>query len=112
MTYAFIEFRTGLSDYSDIPHMIYDWEYSVYSSFREELPRDTPEVLGKPVILTHCAYTNLYHDILIGRAVTGILHFLTQTPISWWSKKQATAKNLHAHQNSWLHGYVWNKLLI
>ena len=29
---------------------------------------------------------------LTGSSVTGILHFMSQTPIAWWSKKQATAE--------------------
>ena len=35
---------------------------------------------------------NLYHDMLSGRLVTGILHFLNQTPVEWFSKKQATVE--------------------
>ena len=31
---------------------------------------------------------NLCHNLATGRAVTGILHFLNQTPIDWFSKKQ------------------------
>ena len=30
MKHAVIIFRTGLPDYSDIPHMKYDWGHSVY----------------------------------------------------------------------------------
>ena len=32
------------------------------------------------------------HNILTGRSVTGILHLLNQTPIDWYSKKQATVE--------------------
>ena len=32
------------------------------------------------------------HDMISGRSVTGILHFLNQTPIDWYSKKQATVE--------------------
>jgi hypothetical protein len=35
---------------------------------------------------------NLYHDLLTGRSVTGILHFFNQTPVDWYSKKQATVE--------------------
>jgi hypothetical protein len=35
---------------------------------------------------------NLYHDMLTGKAVTGILHFLNQTPFDWFTKKQATVE--------------------
>jgi hypothetical protein len=45
------------------------------------------------VILTHSVDANLYHNVLTGRSVTGVLHFLNGTPIDWYSKKQATVKS-------------------
>jgi hypothetical protein len=35
---------------------------------------------------------NLFYDMMTGRSVTGILHFLNKTPIDWYSKKQATVE--------------------
>jgi len=35
---------------------------------------------------------NLYHDIISGKAVTGILHLFNQTPIDWFSKLQSTGE--------------------
>ena len=35
---------------------------------------------------------NLYHDWTTGRAVTGVLHFVNQTPVEWFCKKQATVE--------------------
>jgi hypothetical protein len=35
---------------------------------------------------------NLYHDLISGRSVTGILHLLNKTPIDWFSKLQSTVK--------------------
>jgi len=32
------------------------------------------------------------HDMATGKSVTGILHWLNQTPIDWYSKKQATVE--------------------
>ena len=32
------------------------------------------------------------HDILSGKAVTGVLHFYNKTPIDWYCKKQATSE--------------------
>jgi len=40
--------------------------------------------------LTHYVDANLYHDMITGRSVTGILHLVNKTPIDWYSKKQAT----------------------
>ena len=31
---------------------------------------------------------NLLHDMIIGRSVTRVMHFLNQTPIASYSKKQ------------------------
>ena len=42
--------------------------------------------------LTHYVDANLMHDALSGKSVTGILHFLNQTPIDWYSKKQNTVE--------------------
>ena len=35
---------------------------------------------------------NLYHDLLSGKAITGVLHFVNQTPIDWFTKKQETVE--------------------
>jgi hypothetical protein len=56
------------------------------------VPKDAPEPLGKPVTTTHYQDANLYHDIITGRSITAILHFLNKFPINWYSKKQATVK--------------------
>jgi hypothetical protein len=32
------------------------------------------------------------HDLLTGRSMSGIIHFLNQTPIQWFAKKQATVE--------------------
>jgi len=47
---------------------------------------------GKPVRTTTYADANLMHDFLTGRSMSGILHFLNQTPIQWFAKKQATVE--------------------
>jgi hypothetical protein len=59
----------------------------------EELPYKAPPPLGKQVILTRYGDANLYHNVLTGRSVTGVLHFLNGTPIDWYSKKQATVES-------------------
>ena len=62
--YAFIRFRIGLPDYSDILRMKYEWAHSVYGNVKEEPPRDAPEALGKHISITHYIDENLYHDVL------------------------------------------------
>ena len=89
---AMIRFRTNEPDYSDLPDPVCDWNTSVHGEISELLPTDAPPPLGKPVTLTHFVDANLYHDMLTGRSVTGILHLANQTPIDWFSKKQATVE--------------------
>ena len=33
---------------------------------------------------------NLYHDLITGRVMTGVLMFVNKTPVDWYSKKQST----------------------
>jgi hypothetical protein len=35
---------------------------------------------------------NLYHDLITGRSVTGVLHLVNGTPFDWYSKKQSTVE--------------------
>jgi hypothetical protein len=92
MRAATIRIRTDEPDYSGIEVQEYDWEYSVYGNVKEAIPDDIPEPLGRRVVLGSYVDANLYHDLLTGRSVTGILHFLNQTPIDWFSKKQSTVE--------------------
>jgi hypothetical protein len=46
----------------------------------------------KYVTLPHYFDANLYHDMVTGRSVTAILHFLNQNQMDWCSKKQATVE--------------------
>jgi hypothetical protein len=92
MKHAVIRFRVSEPDYSDLLHYQYDWEKSIYGDVTEDIPTDTPKPLGKYVLLTHYLDTNLYHDMLTGRSVSGILHFLNQTPLDWFSKKQGSVE--------------------
>eukprot|EP00957_Ditylum_brightwellii_P066336 5035593-Ditylum_brightwellii.AAC.1 len=42
--------------------------------------------------MTTFADANLGHDVISGKSVTGLLHFLNKTPIDWFSKKQGTVE--------------------
>jgi hypothetical protein len=75
-----------------LPIPSYDWEKSVYGDVSEIIPTNMPQSLGKHVTLTHKFNANLYHDMMTGRSVTGIIHLFNKTPIEWYSKKQATVK--------------------
>jgi hypothetical protein len=93
MRRATIRFCTHEPDYSDLPNVKHKWDASVYGDVEEDLPYKAPPRLGKQVILTHYVDANLYHNVLTGRSVTGVLHFLIGTPIDWYSKKQATVES-------------------
>ena len=84
--------RTGEPDYSNIPEQHYDWEYTCYAGAKEEKPLDAPEPKGKRVQFTTYVDANLYHDMVSGKSVTGLLHLANQTLIDQFSKLQSTAE--------------------
>jgi hypothetical protein len=92
MKFAIIRFRIEEPDYSGLPEQDFDWAYSVYGNVQEVELTDAPEALGKYAPLTHYVDANLFHDVITGRSVTGILHLVNKTPIDWYSKKQATVE--------------------
>ena len=92
MKNAIICFRTQEPNYLDLPIAVHDWDTSVYGKISEILPTDAPAPHGKPVVTSYFVDANLYHDMLTGRSVTGVLHLVNQTPIDYFSKKQATVE--------------------
>ena len=89
---AAIRFSNNEPEHSSLPEQNFDWMSSDYGDNREALPNDIPKPLGKPFRITHYVDAVLFHDMVIGRSVTGIIDFLNQTPIDWFSKKQATVE--------------------
>jgi hypothetical protein len=87
-----IRIRTQEPDYSDLPELHYSWANTVYGNVKELLPKDAPPPLGKRVVLTTYVDANLYHDVITGRSVTALLHFINQTPFDWYTKRQATVE--------------------
>ena len=87
-----IRFRTGEPDFSSLKDQEYDWTRSVYSGACEQSPHDIPKTLGKHVQTTHYVDANLHHDLATGKAVTAVLHFLNQTPIDAYTKRQSTVE--------------------
>jgi hypothetical protein len=83
---------TNEPDYSDYQDPEYNWFLSVYGDVKEIIPTDIPEPKGKYITLSHYFDANLYYDMVTGRFFTAILHFLNQTPVDWYSKKQATVE--------------------
>ncbi len=84
--------RCGCPDFSHLQHNVYDWEKTIYGDVKEVLPDDMPEPMGKEIVLTTYVDANLYHDWVTGRALTGILHLINQTPFDWFCKRQSTVE--------------------
>ena len=52
-----------------------------------------PEVSTlEPVSRSHMTFPNLHHDLATGKAVTAVLHFLNQTPIDAYTKRQSSVE--------------------
>jgi hypothetical protein len=92
MRHGSIRFRVGVPDYSAIPLPDNNWAKTIYGNVVEEVPHDAPRPLGPGVVMTTYVDANLCHDITTGRAVTGILHLLNQTPVDFYTKKQGTVE--------------------
>jgi hypothetical protein len=88
-----IRFRTGIPDHeSYTPPINNNWAQAQYGKGKEELPKDMPTPRGKMMRTTTYADANLMHDLVTGRSMSGILHFVNQTPIQWFAKKQNTVE--------------------
>jgi hypothetical protein len=48
--------------------------------------------LGKPVTTATCVDINLFHDVLAGQSVTGVLHLVNNAPADWFAEKQAAVE--------------------
>ena len=68
-----------MPDFSDRNTIDYDWSKSPYTGTKEDLPMNLPPPKGKPVKIYTKADANVYHNMLTGKAVTAILHFLNKT---------------------------------
>ena len=59
---------------------------------KKETPKDIHKPLGKKVIPISFLDANLLHDIVKGKSVTAVLHFVNTTPIDWFFKRQDTVE--------------------
>ncbi len=87
-----IRIQTRIPNFSKYLTQQYDWMNTIYEGSQETLPHDAPPPLGNPVLLSTFVDANLMHDMLTGKSVTGILHFVNQTPFDWYAKKQGTVE--------------------
>ena len=51
-----------------------------------------PKPLGKGVVLTTYVDANLYHDLVTGRALTAVAHFINGTLFDYYTKRQGTVE--------------------
>ena len=68
--------------------------HTVCGNVKEQIPHDAPELLVEEVVTTMYEDANLYHDMLTGQAVTGILHLLNvtkgkQETLLWLTRRQS-----------------------
>ena len=87
-----LRFRTHDPDYSSPPHKEYDWQRTVYSGAKADIPHDIPEPKRKHVTIAPYVDANLHHDEVTGRAVTACLHIVNATPSHWHTKWQCTVE--------------------
>ena len=92
MRFGKIRVLTDEPDFTAFPDQHFEWTNTCYHGAKEVLPHDAPRPLGKRVICWACKDSNLYHCVVSGRSVTGILMFLNKTPVDWYSKLQATVE--------------------
>ena len=90
--HGYIRIDTEEPDYSYLQEQVFDWKHTCYPGAKEEIPEDVPVPRGRSVITTSYVDANLYHDLISGRSVTGILHKFNSTPIDTYSKLQATVE--------------------
>jgi hypothetical protein len=71
----------------------FDWSSSVYGNVQEDVPHDMPVPKFRVVCPTTYQDANLFHNLVTGRSMTGILLMLNQTPIHWFSKRQGRVQS-------------------
>jgi hypothetical protein len=74
-----------------LPTMKHDWT-EFYPDATEEIPSDAPTPLGRPATTVCYVDADHAHDVVTRRSVSGILLFVNNMPIKWYSKRQATVE--------------------
>ena len=86
MSHASVRIKTEEPDFSALPKDPSTWDQCIYGTVGEAIPNDIPKLLGKFVAIIHCEDDNLFHAIMAGRSVTGILYLISKTLFDWYSK--------------------------
>ena len=69
-----------------------NWMHSVYGEREEDSFKGLPEPKGKVARITCFVDSGLHHCRVTGKASTGILLFVNQTPADWSANKQSTVE--------------------
>ena len=73
-------------------HSKADWE-DFYSKVEEEMPPNMPEPCGNPVSISAFVDANHAGNVVTRRSHTGIIIFVQNAPIIWYSKRQNTVES-------------------
>ena len=68
-----------------------DWR-NLYGDVAEELPPNMPEAKGKPVMISCFVDANHAGNMMTRQSHTGILVYVQNAPIIWFSKRQNTVE--------------------
>ena len=90
--HATIKSRTAEPDLSSISITPYEWEESACGKVTEILPQDAPTSKGKHAVIISYHEANMCHNVVTGRSVIGMLHFINKTTIDWHRNKQAAVE--------------------
>ena len=90
--HGYLRFRMHESDYSNLAHKKYDWQRTIYSGAKEQIPHNILEPKGKHVTTTTYVHANLHHDQVTGGAVIACLHIVNSTPCHLHTKRQSTVE--------------------
>ncbi len=91
MRFVWIRVLSGELDYSELECNKYNWAKTIYGDIKEQVLEGMPDPVGNYVMLSFYYDAKLlYHNMVTGWSVTGIIHFMINMPIDWYSKKQAT----------------------
>jgi hypothetical protein len=69
-----------------------DWSDSVYETELPAAPINMPEPLGNPVIISAFVDADHAGNVITRRSQTGILIYVNNAPIIWYTKKQNTVE--------------------
>ena len=72
-------------------HSKADWE-DFYGKVEEEMPPNMPELHGNPVSISAFVDANHAGNVVTRRSHTGIIIFVQNAPIIWYSKRQNTVE--------------------